>query len=374
MNTLKFRDNYYGNIKLSIKNRLREIDSYRKSLLKPIELYLFKLLSNKKYTNKNLTVPKEVKKVLVVRNNIRIGNMFFLLPFVNEVKNTYPNAKIDLLLTDSWQGSIFENLNINKIHYSNFRFKSIIKFFYNIYKLRQTKYDVILVPYSGSSDLFVSSFLDAKNTISFSSERTDLLFSHTFKKTSNFKHYALKPLELLRHINKSTPLNINPSMNFTNDEIINGKLDFKNLIGENRKKINIAIFRGARGNKVIDNSSWENIIKKLKYYYNNDINIIEILSDDIPNKLSSIHLSYDNKNLRELASFLKNVDFFICADTGPLHLANASDVKTIGLFKKTKISAYGALGKNSINITDIKNFNPNISLGRKEIKYLKEAM
>jgi ADP-heptose:LPS heptosyltransferase len=54
----------------------------------------------------------------------------------------------------------------------------------------------------------------------------------------------------------------------------------------------------------------------------------------------------------------------MCADTGPLHLADAAGAACIGLFTNTNIEHYGCLNDRSVNVTDIKNFDVNATLAR----------
>ena len=72
--------------------------------------------------------------------------------------------------------------------------------------------------------------------------------------------------------------------------------------------------------------------------------------DILPPKCnSSIHpksLSISISDLRELACFMSSLDFFICADTGPMHLASASFTPVIAFFNATSDDKYGPLGEN----------------------------
>ena len=56
------------------------------------------------------------------------------------------------------------------------------------------------------------------------------------------------------------------------------------------------------------------------------------------------------RSLRDFAFYAGGMDVFISCDTGPLHIAAALGVKTIGLFGPTSPDVFGARGKNSINL------------------------
>lgn len=83
---------------------------------------------------------------------------------------------------------------------------------------------------------------------------------------------------------------------------------------------------------------------------NPNVVIVDVLSPDIPQKLNAEVLEYKNKNLRILGAFFKNCDLYVSADTGPMHLAVASNAKVLALFNKTNMEVYGALGENNKTI------------------------
>jgi len=77
---------------------------------------------------------------------------------------------------------------------------------------------------------------------------------------------------------------------------------------------------------------------------------IDILSPDVTKPLMETILSFAEKDLRKLGAFMSQLDVFICADTGPMHLACASGVATIALFRETSPQLYGPLGKNDLSL------------------------
>jgi ADP-heptose:LPS heptosyltransferase len=59
------------------------------------------------------------------------------------------------------------------------------------------------------------------------------------------------------------------------------------------------------------------------------------------------------KRLRDLISIIANCDLLIAASTGPLHIASALGIKTIGLYCHRPMNCsrhWGALGKNAANL------------------------
>ncbi|MGE5944204.1 MAG: glycosyltransferase family 9 protein, partial [Flavobacteriales bacterium] len=58
----------------------------------------------------------DIKKVLIIRPNHRLGNQLLLTPIVQEVINTFPNCEIDLFVKGGVAHQVFENYKqINNI-------------------------------------------------------------------------------------------------------------------------------------------------------------------------------------------------------------------------------------------------------------------
>jgi ADP-heptose:LPS heptosyltransferase len=301
----------------------------------------------------------EVNRILVIRNNKRIGNMYFMLPFMREIKRAYPNARIDLMLLNTEQGRVFDNLGMNKIVVSNFSFVTAFDFLKTLIKCRDTVYDLLIMPHSSASDTLICAFLNARNKIAFSGPRNQHVFPQSFNIIDYPQHAALSALALLEALGHSIK-GQDHTMVFSNAEDAGGKAVAHGL--KANAPLCIAYFRGARGNKVIEDSTWFNIRQRFDAARPNAIKWVEILSPDIRSSLIPDTTTFESADLRYLAAVLKHVDAFICADTGPLHLADAAGAACVGLFTATHTDLYGCLNNRSINITDVDGLDANATL------------
>ncbi|MGY5451314.1 glycosyltransferase family 9 protein [Agarivorans sp. MS3-6] len=336
-----------------IRTALRQFDAKRRNHSIALEVGLLKLLVRGKGRQPELLEPKQVKRVLIVRNNKRIGNMFFLLPFVNYSKELYPNAEFDLLLSEPWQGTIFDNLGLKNVYYSQFGVKSIFDFFRTISSVKKQQYDLILLPYGGSSDRIVTAMLNGKNVVAFYGAADAAVCSHTFKYQAKYKHFALSCIELLEQLGLPAPAQASARLVLSDSEKQCAADELKLLLGEQNNKPCLAYFRGARGAKVIADKDWQALLAKFKQHYAGDVNVIEILSPDVTRPLAEADFSYSNGDLRKLAAFLQQVPLFFCGDTGPLHLASSAGAYCVGLFTVTNVAQYGCLGEHVVNVTDL---------------------
>jgi ADP-heptose:LPS heptosyltransferase len=313
-----------------------------------------------KYINKN-----EVKNILIVRPNYRIGNLIFLTPLINELQKKIPNAKIDIIVGMKLAGEILEPLpNVDKvIDIPRKLLLHPLEIFAYIKQVRAKEYDVALnISGASTSAQIVSALVRAKYKASFASDKLWANFTHIQERgEKKYFHMGLESLEFLRFFQIELP-NGYPTLDIklTQNELQSAKKELDNLLKQNNlKKENvkvITLFRNARFDKRISDEWWQSLIHALKQLDNSFV-FIDILSPDIPQKLNEDVLAYSNKNLRALGAFFKVSDLFISGDTGPLHLAVASGAHIAALFTKTEIHIYGALGEKNKNI-DINNLSP----------------
>jgi len=306
----------------------------------------------------------EIASIVLIRPNYRIGNLIFLSPLINELALHLPHVKIDVIVGMKLAGKILEPMpNVNKV--IDIPRKLLIQpidMFHYIKQTRIQKYDLAINMSGGSTSAqIVTAFVKAKYKVSFADKKLWTHFTHIQERgIKHYKHMGLESLEFLRFFNIDFPKK-QPSLDIklTQEEKKEAQQALTKLLQENNitanKKI-IAIFRNARFDKKIPDTWWDEWINAI-YKENENCIIIDILSPDIPTKLNDKVLEYSNKNLRVLGAFFQACDLYVSADTGPMHLAVASNAKILALFNKTDIEIYGALGEDNKTI-DIARLSP----------------
>lgn len=340
---------------VSLKNKLRNFDRVRRQKMQSLESLLYRLLRNDSALETDLIPADQVKRLLIIRNNKRIGNVLFLISFVRQVRLAYPDAKIDLMLTQPWQGQFFNGLGMNHIYYSHFSFAGLFKWLKMIKALNQLPYDLILAPNCCATDATTTAMIASKNKVSTYNKICSAAFPHSVTVTTSFKHAAYGGLPLLEKLGHQLDRPFNHNLAFSDEEISEGRELSRKYINSD-DSVNLVFFRGARGVKYLAPQVWEAILAKFDSGIEKKINWIEILSPDIKEPLRADTKTFETKNMRLLGAFLQNFDGFICCDTGPLHLADASEVKCIGLYTHTNPDDFGLLGDKCVHITDINNF------------------
>ncbi|MBA1438454.1 MAG: glycosyltransferase family 9 protein [Epsilonproteobacteria bacterium] len=289
-------------------------------------------------------IPKEsIENILVVRINYRIGNMLFTTPLLKQLQNEFTNAKIDVMVGAPFTKVLFQGFsNIENVYdFPRDLLKYPLQMLRYVNQLRKKRYDVVIAPNFGSTSDRIATFLArADHKVSFCvGDRYSPVDRCIERQDTHINHEALKPLELLKIFDITPDYNLKLTVELQEDELSKGKKLVENF--KNGAKI-FGIFRNARYDKKIDDVWWQELISAMQNKAP-DIVFIDILSPDVKERLPNITHSFEEKNLRTLAAFMANLDAFICGDTGPMHLASASGVPTIALFKTTAPTLYGTL-------------------------------
>lgn len=338
--------------------------------------YLYSLISKIKSNNSsNKKIDKdEINSIIIIRPNYRIGNILFLTPLINELQKELPNAKIDIIVGMKLAGKTLEPIpNIDKvIDIPRKLLLHPIQLFSIIKNIRKKRYNLAINISDGSlSSEITTKLINSKYKASFKNEKSLISLTHTVKKENIYNHAGSTALELLKLFTDDIPNNnIKLDIKLSDIEIEKGKNELNNLLLKCNVRNNattIALFRNARFDKKISDEWWNSWHKELVTIDKNII-VIDILSPDIPSKLNKNVLNYSNKDLRILGAFFKSCDLYISADTGPLHLALASNAKCLALFNKTNIDKYGTLGEQNLTI-DINNLSPK-DIANKTIEYI----
>ncbi len=324
----------------------------------------YKTKFKKEFINKN-----EISSILVIRINYRIGNTLFITPLIRALQKEIPTVKIDILLGAGFTKTLFDGFtNVDTVYdFPRKLLKNPLFLLKYIKQLRTKKYDLIINPNAGSSsDKLATLLAKGRYKLGVCKYDTWSAVNRCVEDDIQTKHEALKPLALMSIFSTDTVYDKTLSISLQKDEKKRAKEVLNHLLQKYNKidySTVIALFRDARFEKKIKKEWWIKLIDEIKMI-NSHVIFIDILSPDVKEPLTKDIIIFHEKNLRKLGAFCSQLDAFICGDTGPMHLACASGVSTIALFKHTNSSLYGTLGKHdkSYNIKDtsIKDLAQNI--------------
>ena len=297
-----------------------------------------------------LTDANEITRILVSRPNDRLGNLLLITPLLQEIAHTFPNCKIDLFVRGGAAPTIFAHYGfVDRIIMLPKRpFSHLFTYCKRWLSIRKKKYDLVINVEKNSSSGKLSA-LFARSKYKFFGEVSEDLgqqypdYNHIAKyPVYNLRHF-LTTLGFVRNKKYIAPLDLKLDA----VEVAEGAAILQKMTDNNKKTI--ALFTFATGNKCYCETWWADFYSQLQTRFP-DYNLIEVLPVQNVSQIQYQAPSFYSKNIREIGSLIANVDLFIGADSGIMHLAASVHTPTVGLFSVTNIRKYEPYGKGSLGI------------------------
>ena len=287
--------------------------------------FLFLILPRNRYKEVNIN---EVKKILFIRA-WALGATILTLPTLKLLKEKFPEAEIDVLTIKT--GELFirsvEGIKVRKLS-----FKWVMK------KIFQPKsYDLVIDTEDFSNISAMISRWVGKISIGFGYLLRSRAYNYAIK-FNDKQHYVyifaklLEPLGIKKKPRRLVPLKYDKKEKKKVDQLLN-KYKGKTLIGIHtgggstaqqrlwpKERFEELIEKLLRNQRIVVYLTGTNSEKDINRYIKKRIQNKRLI--DLTNRL----------NIGELAYLLTKTRLFISNDTGPMHLAAAMNVKTIGLF------------------------------------------
>lgn len=309
-------------------------------VMRAISLFLGKV------KKEQINLPKEqIKKILLVRANFRIGNAILATPSVFIFRKNFPRATIDFIGSPA-SGLLYRHLPIDH-HYSITRsFPGILWTYFSLfYKMKSSKYD-LAVDVSCSQSMmnsFIVGFFGARFRAG-AQGKWDRWFNISIPRPAEINKY--KALPLFFYTMGLDARQVRPQLILSPEEKEEGKRKVAALIGVNQAPV-VGIFIGGRKSK---GKKWpvENFLKLITSLRNQGTSVIVFFGPDEKKSMGFFGQSLGKDiplvfepSLRTFASIVSNCKLFIAGDSGPMHLSCALGVRTIALFLKRNFHHWG---------------------------------
>jgi heptosyltransferase II len=309
-----------------------------------------------------------------------IGETVLTLPAVEKIKNKYPKKKLSVLTTSRNSAVYEDQLFVDEIITINISIISVVSFIFGNFRKYEMVFD--FEEYLNISSLIA--FMTGCSTYGYGHGLRGAIYD--FKaEYDDTKHVVSTFLDLARLIDKDAkdpnrltelkgPLNFDSGLN----------------LKENNKVIGICSGAAESGRSRI----WSNYSELAERILKKD-SITTIAFIGTLNEKESIDkiiekIKHEGKNerifnlagrftLHELFAFIKQCDLFISNDTGPMHIAAAQGVWTIGLFGPNLPERFGPYGisrdgRNNISIYKKTDCSPCINVHLGSIKECDNAV
>jgi ADP-heptose:LPS heptosyltransferase len=327
--------------------------------LKRIELVGKKLLySLLKVFLREETLKKEsvdlgrIKKILVVRQDDRIGNLILTTPLLSALKRFFPQAQVWYLASQTFhtlfsRSNLVDEILVAKKKQYIFHPLSLLLF---IRKIRKQRFDLVIDASDENNFSLNNSFLvylsGARIRIGYKKPQTGLFLNLEVPAPSQRKHASEIFLDLLRYVAGEFPSD-GLRMEVDPDERVRVENYLKERGVENGDLL-IGIHVGGRLRKRWPVESFQKLADWITESF--DAKVIFFWGPEERKAIEKIETKDRNQILADLfdlpalTALIKRCNLFVSPDTGAMHLSVAVGTPTLALFLDSDPIKFGPQG------------------------------
>jgi len=293
-------------------------------------------------------------RILIVKQDDRLGNLILMTPMLTALRQRLPRAEIHLLISDLYASVFRADSRVDRLLIMEKRrqIRNPLVLLSFLEKLRAEAYDLVIEASDANNFSFNNSLLARL-------ARTELRVGYNKRKNQGLLNVALQPPERPGH---ATEMYLNLLRLFWADlatpemrvdippEEIEWGTSLLSSLGFQVSDRKVAIHLGGRGKKRLPAAEVVGLSAKLSREFGMRLVFVSGPSEEeylsqIRGSLPSDSVFLNGLSILELASLLANVELFISADTGPLHLAVACGCSTLSVFKSSDLDKFAPRGE-----------------------------
>jgi len=319
-----------------------------------------------------------IKRILVIRQDDRIGNLILTTPLLSALRRFFPMAQVSYLASKTFHTLFHNSTLVDQIFVAKkrqyiFHPLSLVSF---IRKIRKQKFDLAFDASDENNFSLNNSFLaylsGAKYRIGYEKPNSSLFLNLEVSPTPLRRHAAEMHLDLLRFL----------VGDFEGDDIrIEVDTEKRTHVEEylNQKNVStddflIGINVGGRGKKRWDLENFTQLADWIADSF--DSKVIFVWGPEEKRMIKGITLKNEERQILSdlfplpvLAALTQRCNLFITGDTGAMHLSAAVGTPTLALFLNSDPAKFGPQGK-AHKIIYSPNGNISVETVKKEIKNL----
>jgi ADP-heptose:LPS heptosyltransferase len=291
-----------------------------------------------------------IRKILVVRQDDRIGNLILTTPLLLALRVNFPQAEVSFLASQvfaelfSDSKLVDELLVLEKKRY----IRNPLAFIQNIVKLRKKKFDLAFdcsdenhLSFGHGMWIYLSG---AKYRVGHKKDRDDLFLNVEVPPVNYTRHAIDMHLDLLRFL---VPLDYE-ELPFLEVKEKEGKYikNYLSNMGIKDDDFLVGINLGGTGDKRWEIENFIHLGNRLKE--KERLKVIYIWGPQEKEIIKGLKISGvlgEILPLPELSALLKRCDLFISSDSGVMHLATAVGTPTLAIFIHSDPQKYGPRGE-----------------------------
>ena len=306
-----------------------------------IKQTIVKLLSRKK-KNKGEFKPETFKKILVVRPE-KIGDTVCMLPFLRELKKSFPAASIDVYAS-TYNNFMFKYVKYIDNVYTEYRTKGLLKTYLDVFKMRANQYDLIIDTVEIKlGKIFRLYLINAPWLIANSGDtrRYGLInadLKHYYKLTQWKKIHTTE--RLLEFLDLLGIHNYDSTMELPiGEDSVGYARNFLQLY-QNRQLIGFNADASDQARSLQDDDIVA-ICRQL-IQSNDQLTLLLFCSKDRQSDMKNLIKKHElknviyesgSKNIFDAAALVRSMHVLISPDTSFIHIASAYNIPTVGIYK-----------------------------------------
>ncbi|MBN8736434.1 MAG: glycosyltransferase family 9 protein [Xanthomonadales bacterium] len=295
-----------------------------------------------------------IHRVLICRSVHTLGDSLTLTPLLAELAEVYPGAEVDIVSRCPTADVLFEAFpNVrNVLRIPRHAAGHLLATARTLHAMRRAHYDLVIDPDPQSqSGRLLALSARARFSLGYVGPKKSGTLTHGVAIPAELHHKAMTPVYLLRSATGEDPAARpypQPSLVLTDAELACGRGTLGRLApvaddppGGCRPRI--GIFANATRNKLLAGDWWQAFIEALRAEVPRG-RIVEILPAFGKSMLEDHFPCFYSSDVRKMAAVIANMDAFVSADCGVMHLAWATGTPTVGLFNVTNPVEWGPFG------------------------------
>jgi lipopolysaccharide heptosyltransferase II len=287
----------------------------------------------------------QIKKILCIKPR-GIGDIILSTIILDNLNEYFPGIKIDYLTEHFATQSLEDNPLVNNV--LAMKKKEFPLFVAN--RIRKEKYDMILDLWSNPRSAQITFLSGVRYRVGYNYRGRKYAYNIQVNPETDQQHAAEDNLSFLKTI--GVPVKSKVVHYYVSTENNEWARDYiKNSFKDNSYVIGI-VPSGGWLSKRCDASKWVDIGKKIKKDINVQFFIIWGPGDEkdaeyINDNLSPDCITAPETDVKRLSALINNCNLIIANDSGPMHIAGALKIPTLGIFGPTNPTAHRPYSLNS---------------------------
>jgi len=297
-----------------------------------------------------------IEKILVVRQDSRVGNLVIMTPLIRGLKTAFPGARLDVLVSEGYEDVLADFPDIDRFVVFKKQGARLCPWSYPLFVagLRKESYDLAVDVSDGRhfsfNNVLLTALSGARYSLGYDREEAGSFLNLIVPVPPDDIHMADAVFGLAGFL---SPEAAAPPMSFyTSDDDKAFAQQWLKECGINEFDAYFVVHPGGRGKKQWGTGHFAELIDRIAHDVGVRMVVIggraeDDLIETIVDGTESPFEILQDVTVGQMAAVIERCDMFVSNDTGPMHVAVALNRPTVGIFITSNYHVYGPRGRNS---------------------------